>query len=84
MPEKNQDCASCHFFLQTSTRGNQKIGYCRANPPVSFFETDATTGLLTPKIARFPVVLNNMWCGMWDHADVLPKAAPAQKLAVAK
>lgn len=69
MKDKNQSCSNCYFFLQTSQRGTQQIGYCRAAPPASYFETDEQTGLISPKIARFPVVLNNMWCGSWDERD---------------
>ena len=64
-----QNCLNCYFFLQTSERANQKIGYCRANPPQYHEETDQETGISIPKIGRFPVVLNNMWCGMWDYHD---------------
>jgi hypothetical protein len=64
-----QNCLNCYFFLQTSERANQKIGYCRANPPQYHEEIDLETGISIPKIGRFPVVLNNMWCGMWDYHD---------------
>ena len=73
MPEKNQNCGNCYFFYQTSTKGDQKIGYCRANPPTPYFEVDQTTGIVVPKVGRFPVVLNNMWCGAYDESDVGPK-----------
>ena len=68
-PTVTQSCSNCHYFLQTSTKGTQQIGYCRANPPIPYFEVDETTGIFTPKIGRFPVVLNNMWCGSWDLTD---------------
>ncbi len=76
-PESPKCCAGCHFFLQTSSRnsgsrGTQLIGYCRANPPIPYFELDGETGLLTPKIGRFPVVLDNMWCGSFDYKDETP------------
>lgn len=67
-------CANCHFFLQTSEKMNQKtrqtqhIGYCRCNPPIPYFECD-DQGIFTPKIGRFPVVLDNMWCGGFDYSD---------------
>lgn len=73
MPEKNQSCSTCYFFLQTDTRsaatGSKVIGYCRANPPIPYYETDFESGQRTPKIARFPVVLGDLWCGMWDSRD---------------
>ena len=65
----DQNCNNCHFFLQTSSRADQKIGYCRANPPTPYYEASEEGCIPTPKIGRFPVVLNNMWCGMWDFAD---------------
>lgn len=68
MKDKNQSCLNCYFFMQTSQRAEQTIGYCRANPPNSFYELDEN-GNNIPKIARFPVVLGNMWCGMWDGKD---------------
>ncbi len=71
MPEKNQECQNCYFFMQTSARADQTIGYCRANPPTAYFEKEVSEGeeRLVPKIARFPVVLGNMWCGQWDGKD---------------
>lgn len=68
MPEKEQFCLNCYFFMQTSSRDDQTIGYCRANPPTPFFEKKVENGeiRIEPKIARFPVVLGSMWCGMWD------------------
>ena len=66
---EEQNCLNCHFFLQTSERGNQKIGYCRANPPQYHEEKEVETGMIVPKIGRFPVVLNGMWCGMWDYKE---------------
>ncbi len=72
MPEKDQSCSTCYFFLQTDSRpfGNSHkvIGYCRANPPSPYYERDEE-GKPTPKIARFPVVLGEIWCGMWDGKD---------------
>ncbi len=54
--------------------GVQKIGYCRANPPTPYFEIDTSQPQdefgnwpVVPKIGRFPVVLNNMWCGMFNY-----------------
>lgn len=69
MPDKDQNCINCYFFYQTSARADQKIGYCRANPPAPYYENCEETGMPIPKIARFPVVLGNMWCGMWDFAE---------------
>ncbi len=80
-PHKN--CSNCHFFLQTSSRnsgsrGTQLIGYCRANPPIPYFELDTSNPdehgqfPLVPKIGRFPVVLDNMWCGSFDYKDETP------------
>jgi hypothetical protein len=71
MPDKGQFCANCYFFMQTSSRDLQQIGYCRANPPAPYFEKEEENGesRIVPKIARFPVVLGNMWCGQWDGKD---------------
>jgi hypothetical protein len=68
MEEKNQFCHNCYFFMQTSQRDDQRIGYCRANPPAPYFEREGENGetRMVPKVARFPVVLGNMWCGAWD------------------
>lgn len=75
---KTQNCSNCHFFLRTSTKDTQTIGYCRANPPTPYFEKDEH-GNLVPRIGRFPVVLNNMWCGAWDLNDELLEKNNAKK-----
>jgi hypothetical protein len=61
------DCEHCSYFYETNRRANsqagdisQLIGYCRANPPIPFYENDQ------PKVARFPVVLGHMWCGLFE------------------
>jgi hypothetical protein len=66
--EKGQICLNCYFFMQTSARNEQTIGYCRANPPIPYYEKNEE-GDLSPKIARFPIVLGNMWCGAWDAKE---------------
>ena len=78
MPEKDQFCQNCYFFLQTDQRlirgkngeenKNKVIGYCRANPPSAYYEVNEE-GIKIPKVARFPVVLGEIWCGMWDGKD---------------
>jgi hypothetical protein len=70
MPNKNQSCTNCYFFLQTSARGIQKIGYCRANPP-QLHNTTNSEGKEIAGIGRFPVVLSNMWCGAFDYSDAI-------------
>jgi hypothetical protein len=72
MPTKNQSCLNCYFFLQTGQSDSGKIGYCRAEPPRAHYATDGD-GLVKVKIARFPVVLSEMWCGMWDAQDTAPE-----------
>jgi hypothetical protein len=68
MPEKNQNCTNCYFFMLTGTKpeteGAGEIGRCRANPPTIQYREDGrqTVGL-------FPIVLGGMWCGMWDARD---------------
>jgi len=71
-----QVCSNCHFFMQTSSKGLQQIGYCRVRRPDPYYEIDTDTPpdehgnyAIRPKIARFPVVLNNMWCGEFDYKD---------------
>jgi hypothetical protein len=77
---KDQSCESCYYFYQTSERGDQKIGYCRCESPKAHFEAHPTSGVLTPKIGKFPIVLNTMWCGQYDWNDgQLAKAAGAAK-----
>jgi hypothetical protein len=66
---KDQSCGSCYYFYQNGERGEQKIGYCRYNPPQAHFECDAATGIVTPKVGKFPIVLNNMWCAQYDFND---------------
>lgn len=75
MPEKNQSCSNCYFFLETSRREAQTIGYCRANPPIPYYDKRQTENGETgetetvSRVARFPIVLGQMWCGMWDGRD---------------
>jgi len=89
LPTAPQSCSNCHFFLQTSSKGLQQIGYCRANPPTPYYEIDTDQPpdehgnyVIRPKIARFPIVLNNMWCGTFDYKDepqiLNVKEAPCQ------
>ncbi len=63
-----QNCGNCFFFHKNGESATQTIGYCRANPPMPHHEQDSEGGLI-PKIGRFPVVLNSMWCGAWDLTD---------------
>ncbi len=65
---KEHSCSNCYFFYKTSQKDDQTIGYCRANPPTPYFEPD-DNGIIVPRISRFPIVLNNMWCGAWDFLD---------------
>lgn len=64
MPHKNQSCNNCHFFLESGSKEDGKIGYCRANPPYPY-----TSPQGKPGVGRFPIVLSSQWCGMWDQAD---------------
>jgi len=66
--EANQEtCEVCVYFYETNRRDKdydgtdvQAIGYCRANPPHPYYENGQ------PKVARFPVVLSHMWCGLFE------------------
>ena len=69
--DQNESCEMCVYFYETNRRekiaetvqtvGYQSIGYCRANPPHPYYEDRQ------PKVARFPVVLSHMWCGLFEE-----------------
>lgn len=65
MPEKNQSCINCYYFLKTGENEEGQIGYCRCNPPHAYW--DPKTG--KPTVGRFPIVVSGIWCGMWEEAD---------------
>ncbi len=67
---QEQNCGNCHFFNENGNSSTQTIGYCRANPPTPYFENDEN-GIMVPRIGRFPVVLDKMWCGAWDLNEKL-------------
>ena len=74
---KDKSCHNCYFFLpredaseakREKHKNDPRIGFCRANPPQPYYEM-GEDGKVTPKVGRFPIVLGNMWCGMWDSRD---------------
>ncbi len=72
----DHNCGNCFFFHKNGQSNTQIIGFCRANPPTPYFEEDTSNGKneegkypIVPRIGRFPVVLNSMWCGAWDLTD---------------
>lgn len=61
MADQNQ-CGNCTYFIQLNENEIGKaIGNCRCNPPQAYNEG------VKSKIARFPIVLDSMWCGAWEE-----------------